>query len=210
MYDLAAYGAMIADAIRTDAYLAALRQSIDPNSVVLDIGAGTGIFALLACQLGARHVYAVEPSDQIGVARELAKDNGYGDRITFIQSLSSKISLPEPVDVVVSDLRGTLPLFQRHIPVMIDVRQRFLAANGVLIPQKDTLWAAVVEAPKLYQKVEQPWHNSPYGLNMAAARQRAINTTQKGLVTPEQFVVEPQVWATLDYRTIKTQRLSRI
>jgi protein arginine N-methyltransferase 1 len=115
MYSISAYGRMIADRVRMNAYVQALRQAVKPNSVVLDIGTGTGIFALLACQFGARHVYAIEADDAIEVARQIAAANGYTDRIEFIQDVSTKLSLPEKADVIISDLRGVLPLFQGHI-----------------------------------------------------------------------------------------------
>ena len=37
-YDIFAYGKMIADTVRMEAYTGALRQLIDPGKVVLDIG----------------------------------------------------------------------------------------------------------------------------------------------------------------------------
>src|SRR5690606_13264599 len=113
-YSISAFGDMITDETRMDAYVAALQRGVTADTVVLDIGTGTGIFALLACQFGARHVYAVEPGDAIHVARRIAQENGYADRITFIQDLSSNITLPEPADLIISDLRGVLPLFEAH------------------------------------------------------------------------------------------------
>lgn len=146
-YDVKGYGDMIADRLRMEPYVRALRQVVRPGCVVLDIGSGTGIFSLLACQAGAAHVHAVEPDDAIHVARATAAANGYGDRITFHQGLSSTISLPAPADVVISDLRGVLPLLQGHLPTIIDARKRHLGPGGVLIPGRDSLWAGVVEAP---------------------------------------------------------------
>ena len=67
MYSIENYGEMIADHIRIDAYVRALKAAIKPGSVVLDIGTGTGIFALLACRLGARRVFAIEPGAVIRV-----------------------------------------------------------------------------------------------------------------------------------------------
>src|SRR5579863_9313159 len=88
MYSLAGYGEMIADGVRMEAYARALRQTVKPGSVVLEIGTGPGIFAILACQLGASRVYAIEPDDIIQVAREVASANGCADRIEFLQDLS--------------------------------------------------------------------------------------------------------------------------
>jgi len=39
---------------------------------------------LLACHFGARHVYAIEPNVAIQVGRELAAENGFSEKITFI------------------------------------------------------------------------------------------------------------------------------
>src|SRR5262245_47859486 len=101
-YDIYAYGGMIRDNVRTDAYAQALRAHVNKNSVVLDIGTGVGIWALLACQLGARKVYAIDPNDVIQVARDIALANGYADGIDFIQEMSTKITLPEPADILVT------------------------------------------------------------------------------------------------------------
>ena len=95
LYDIAGYGAMVGDEARFHAYRDAMREQIGASTTVLDIGTGTGHHALVACQLGARHVYAVEPSDSIQVAREIARDNGFEDRISFIQDISTRVTLPE-------------------------------------------------------------------------------------------------------------------
>ena len=102
MYNIVAYGSMIADRGRTNAYATALNAAVDAASVVLDIGAGPGIFTLLACKAGARKVYAVEPDGSIEVAREAVAANGFQDRVEFIQALSTEITLPEQVDVIVA------------------------------------------------------------------------------------------------------------
>lgn len=200
MYSIAGYGTMIADKGRMEPYCEALRRAVNPGSVVVDIGTGTGIFAFLACQMGARKVYAIEPDDAIQVARELAVANGYADRIQFIQKRSNEVELPERADVIISDLRGILPMFQSHLPAIVDARTRFLAAGGVMIPQRDTLWVTVVEAAELHKEYAAPWGDDPYGLNMQPARSIVINTWGKGRRVPSQsMLVEPQCWATLDY-----------
>ena len=202
MYDLISYGHMIADKTRTDAYARALRSVINADSVVLDIGSGTGLFALLACRFGARRVYALETGDAIAVARELAQVNGYGDRISFIQEFSERVTLPEPVDVVVSDLRGVLPLYEESLQSILDARHRHLADNGVLIPGCDFLMAALVDAPDLYEKLVRPWDASIHGVEMTGARRFATNVWHNRRVKPDQVLVAPKCWAELDYATL--------
>lgn len=208
MYSVSAYGQMFADSIRMDAYVRALRQSVKPGSVVLDIGTGTGVCALLACQLGARRVYAIEPGDAIQVAREIAAANGYADRIEFIQDLSTKITLPERADVIVSDLRGILPFLDHHFASIADARRRHLAPKGILIPQQDTMWAAIVSAPELYDGYVKPWEKYNYGFNMQAARKIVLNQWSKGRVEAQQLLTEPKVWAQIDYSTIADANIS--
>ena len=152
MYSLAAYGQMVADKIRTDAYAQALQQLIKPGDVVVDIGTGPGILALLACRLGARRVYAFEPSGIIELAREIAAANGFAERIEFIPKMSTESSLPEPANVIVSDIHGILPFFGKSLVSIIDARDRFLAPNGHMIPRSDTLWIAGIRAPEIYEK----------------------------------------------------------
>jgi type I protein arginine methyltransferase len=208
MYSVVDYGRMIADRVRMDAHTEALRRAIRPNSVVLDIGTGTGIFAFIACQLGARRVYAVESSDVIALARMSADANGFADRITFIQGLSTEISLPERADIVVSDLRSVLPYFRHHLPAIIDARTRLLAPHGTLTPKKDVLWAAVVEAPELYDRNIGSWDENGYGLDLQAPRNLAVNTLLYHRFTAEQLLTAAQSWATIDYSTVEDANVS--
>jgi type I protein arginine methyltransferase len=207
MYSVSGYGQMIADEPRMAAYSEALRRAVTHGCVVLDIGAGTGIASFLACQLGARKVYAVEPSDSIGVAEQIARANGFADRIQFFQGLSTRMELPEPADVIVSDLRGALPLFGHHIPSLQDARARLLKPGGTLIPKRDTLWAAPVEAPETYGRIADPWEGH-YGLDMSAAKDIVTNAWTKARLRPEQLLSEPQSWAAIDYSSVESPSVS--
>src|SRR5207247_1870624 len=122
MYDLLSYGAMIADECRTAAFARAIEARVTEGAVVVDIGTGSGIMAMMACRAGARRVYALEPDDVIQVAREAAAANGFADRICFIQAASADVDVPEPVDGIVSDLRGALPFFSGGVAAVIDAR----------------------------------------------------------------------------------------
>ncbi len=204
MYDVSAHGRFIADESRTAAYRNALRQAVKPGSVVVDIGTGTGIFALLACRYGASHVYAIEAGDIIQLGRELAEANSLAKQITFIQGMSTEVILPERADVIVSDLRGVLPFFAQHLPSMIAAVDRFLKPGGIVIPLRDTLWAGVVEAPDLYKNRMGAWDGSPFGLNVRAAAALAASSWCKGRVQPQQLLAPPSSWMTLDYSNLKT------
>jgi protein arginine N-methyltransferase 1 len=200
-YSLGEHARMIGDRVRMDAYAEALRRIVKPGSTVLDIGTGTGVCALLACRFGARRVYAVEPDQTIEVARATALANACADRIIFLQDLSTRLVLPERVDVIVSDLRGALPLFEDHLSVLADARRRHLAAGGTLIPQRDHLDAAVVEAPEFYRQHMAPWEENGLGLNLEPVKRFLSNTWGKARLKSQHQLTEPQRWAELDYAT---------
>src|SRR5207302_2846872 len=113
MYSLRAYGSMIADRIRVDAYAEALRRTVRQESIVAEIGTGPGVFAVLACQLGAERVFAIEPAEIIQVARGVAAANGCAGRIEFFEGLSNRVTLPAGGDVFLSVLWCSLALFGR-------------------------------------------------------------------------------------------------
>ncbi|HVF21489.1 MAG TPA: class I SAM-dependent methyltransferase [Pyrinomonadaceae bacterium] len=199
MYSLHFYGRMLADTARMNAYVEALRRSVRPDSVVLDLGSGPGVFALLACKFGARRVYAVEPDSTITIAREAAAANGFADRIEFFQALSTEVTLPEPATVIISDLRGVLPWFQQHIPAIIDARKRLLAAGGTLIPGRDFVWGSVIEAPEAYEEIVGPWVHNQFDLNLSAGASRITNTWRKTRIKAGELLTEAICWTTLDY-----------
>jgi protein arginine N-methyltransferase 1 len=137
------------------------------------------------------------------VAREIAAANRCADKIEFFEDISTKVTLPIRADVIVSDLRGVLPLAEQHIPSIADARKRFLAPGGVLIARKDMIWAAVVEAPECYGKLVGPWESNTLGQDLSVARRIIVNNSPKSRFTPDQLLVRPQLWATIDYAVVE-------
>ena len=208
MYSVSGFGQMIADEIRMAAYAQALQQTVRPGSVVIDIGAGTGILSLLACRYGARKVYAIEPGNAIHLAREAARANDCADRIDLLQALSTEVELPEKADVIVSDLHGVMPLFAQSIPAIVDARKRWMARQGKLIPQRETLWVAVVSANQPHARLVDPWGHNRHELDLSSTLPLVTNTWSKLRVETNQLLTAPHCWAALDYRTIESANVN--
>ena len=79
---------MLLDTDRLNSYRRAIDASVQPGDIVVDIGSGTGILSFMACEAGAKRVYAIEGGPVIEAAKELAVDNGFGDRIEFLSGWS--------------------------------------------------------------------------------------------------------------------------
>lgn len=180
----------LADAARISAFRRAIVETVGPGHVVLDLGCGTGILGLLACQAGAARVYSVESEGMIELAREISRTNGYDDRISFIKGLSTRISLPERVDAVISDQIGRFGFEANLIEYLSDARLRFLKPGGITMPSAVDLWVAPVECPEFFSSVEF-WSGFPAGFDFHPARAIAANTGYPVRFAPEQLLGEP-------------------
>jgi SAM-dependent methyltransferase len=198
---------LVRDELRSRLYQAAIRRAVRPGDVVVDLGAGSGILSLFACQAGAARVYAVEITDVISVAEQLAHDNGFADRIHFIQRDIGSLELPESVDVIVSELISKAVLGQRMEELVGLTRDRFLKEGGRIVPHDVELFLAPLESPALYRELEFP-APEVYGLNFSHARRVAIDQTSSGRFQPNDLLAEAQTAYRIDsYRTTKQQQL---
>lgn len=191
---------MIADKARFEAYADAIQRVVRPGDVVVDLGCGPGIFALLACRAGAKRVYAIDAGDVIHFARQLAEANGFADRIEFLHGDSKQMELPERANVLVSDVRGALPIFADALPSIEDARDRFLIKGGAQIPQRDTVFAAIVETPDYYNRLVSPWKDAGREMDLTPALPLILNSVYKIRSQNMQLLTEPQAWCVLDYR----------
>lgn len=195
------YGSMLADPVRMNAYLAAMARAIEPGDTVLDIGTGPGVTAILACKMGASHVYAVDPNPVIRLGERLAHANNVADRITFVEGLSTELALDRPVDVMISDLRGCLPLHGDHIPAVIDARKRLLRSGGVQIPTRDRLFVGLARDTYQLNRLRHPWLENEFNLDLSSAYIHVINLSLRSIPGRTLPVGKGVCWAELDYKT---------
>ncbi|HUR98411.1 MAG TPA: 50S ribosomal protein L11 methyltransferase [Pyrinomonadaceae bacterium] len=134
---------LLRDEVRNKLFYEALRRTVTSEKRVLDIGSGSGVWAIAAAKLGAKSVTAIESNEtMIPMIMAHAAENGVADRIEIINGYSSDIGLKHKYDVIVSETIGNQAFEEDIIPTMVDARDRFLAPGGVLIPQTVALKAA--------------------------------------------------------------------
>lgn len=206
-YSVFDYGDMIECEPRMSVYAEALRRAVTPGCTVIDLGAAFGVFALLACKYGAGEVIAIEPDPSIELLMPMAKANGCADRITVIRGLSTDYTPEIKADVIVSDCRGALSLYQNHIATLADARARLLAPGGTLLPMRDTLRIALVRWPKTHRGHVRPWKRNKFGLDLSAGYRFAANMEQRARLKPRALVSAAQDLAVLDYRSITEPNL---
>lgn len=201
-YSVYDYGTMINCEPRMGVYAEALRRAVTPGCTVIDLGASFGAFALLACQYGAGRVIAIEPDPSIELLMPLARANGCADKITVVRDISTRFTPDAKADVIVSDCRGAIPLFEHHIATITDARERLLKPGGTLLPMRDTIKIALVRSPATYKPYHQPWLSNRYGLDLAEGHRFAVNAVQKAYLRRSALVSPAATLGVLDYRTI--------
>ncbi|KAH9586659.1 hypothetical protein LSM04_004263 [Trypanosoma melophagium] len=145
--------AMMNDGPRNAFYESLLRRHVTPETGVLEIGAGSGLLSLLAARCGAKWVVAVEGSAEMArLARANVRANGMEHKVKVLHMLSTELTLrhlPEPPDVMVSEIFGTMLLGESALDYIVDVRERLLKPNTKIIPQFGTQYAVPIECETL-------------------------------------------------------------
>ncbi|THD22492.1 Histone-arginine methyltransferase CARM1 [Fasciola hepatica] len=122
---------MMQDYVRTSTYQRAIlfNASMDfRGKVVLDVGAGSGILSFFAIQAGATKVYAVEASNMAAHCNTLVQANKLAGRIVVISGKIEEITLPEPVDIIISEPMGYMLYNERMLETYVHAR-KFLAPH---------------------------------------------------------------------------------
>ncbi len=136
--------------IEGDPFLRALRRATDAAGTAIDVGAGTGRFAL-ALAAGVRHVTAVDPSaGMLAILRRDAKQMGVTN-VTTVQGTWEEAAT-QVADVVFSAFVLTLVPDARRFVSKLDAaaRDRVLLYLGAYCPDAvlDPLWRHFHGAPR--------------------------------------------------------------
>ena len=132
-FDEGAYAAMRDDERRTPLFVRAIQERLaaaPPNSLtVLDIGTGPyALLAIAAAKAGAKKVYTVEANKEAAKrARDAVRKSGVGDGvIQIIEGLSTGISLPEKVDLLVAEIAGSVASEEGMYSTIRDAQARLV------------------------------------------------------------------------------------
>ena len=189
---------MLADRVRHEAFRAALKQAIDPGrSTVVDIGAGTGVLAFFAREIGAREVWLYDPGPALQLAEIVAARNGI-DGLHFVPERSLDVADPPHADVVVAEVLGNFAYEEGVLETLRDAR-RFLAPRGTLIPRSIAQWVAPVTSDR-FERDFRTWRGVGYGLDWSDAEHVTRNNMYVFAIEPRDLLAaEPRCWDSLEF-----------
>jgi SAM-dependent methyltransferase len=202
---------MLLDEVRNKLLSEAIEASVSSETAFLDIGAGTGVWAILAAKLGARRVVAVEIEETlIPIIYKHAQENGVADKIEIIHGDIDDVRLRGKFDVIVSELFGADAFYPQTLNSFKNVYKRYLAPNGVFIPQKI---ARICVPVRLADSVREVPANLP--VKCEFLKSLKLNYSWNATFADRQnikFLAEPVQLFELDFRnieeTVLTQRFS--
>jgi protein arginine N-methyltransferase 1 len=145
---------LLGDELRMRAYRQAIVETVRPGDVVVDLGTGTGVLARWAIEAGAARAYGIE-RDPALLERAVAAANadGHGSRFVPLDGLSFDVTLPEPADVLVSEILGNLVDNEDCCRILADAAHRFLAPGGRLLPRRAERYLVPVDARRAHAGV---------------------------------------------------------
>ena len=197
---------MLADTVRVNAYKEAIRHVVKHGDTVVDVGTGTGILAVLCAKAGARRVYAIECRPVIELAKQIAKENGFADRIRFVRGNSRRVSLPEKVDVVVSEVIGHTVLEENMLDTIIDAKKRFLKKGGSMIPESAKLMFAPTSNYTTAKDLNF-WRRGLSGVSLRPAWDRVVNTVYVSNIKAKDLLSTSQVLRMIDFKANRRTNL---
>lgn len=139
---------------RNQAYYQALESVVTAEKLVLEIGTGSGLLAMMIARLGARRIVTCEAVELIAdTARRIVKRNGYQDQITVLAKLSSSVEvdkdLPGKADILVHEIFASDLLGEHLLDAIEDAKQRLLKPDGHVLPSAASIMIALVGGPEL-------------------------------------------------------------
>jgi len=189
---------MLDDRERVERFEQAIAAAVRPGAVVADLGCGTGILSLLCCRAGARRVYAIEAGPVGRWTKQVIAANGFAERVEVLRGVSTEISLPEKVDLIVSETIGSAAFDEGIVGFVGDARRRFLAPGGAIIPRRLVLWAAPVADATLHHLLVGRWGEPVRGADLSALCGVAARQLHLSSFAPEQLCAPPRPLITVD------------
>jgi tetratricopeptide (TPR) repeat protein len=147
---------MLADHERNAAFRRAIERHCAGAELVLEIGTGSGLLAMMAARAGAGKVVTCEEIPALADnASRICAANGFDGRISVYATRSNNLrvgrELPARAQVLLAEILSSEILAEGAMDAMADAKARLLQDNAVIIPRAVTVCAALVASPALQQ-----------------------------------------------------------
>ena len=173
------------------------------QSVVADVGAGTGLLGVLAALAGARRVVLYEREPLVAAwAEEFVALRGLADRISIYPEDVRYVLDPEPADIVVSETLGNLGPDEGIVALLDDARRRYLRPGGRMLPESLELVLAPVSSAALHHEIAGWVAEADLPLDVTKIRDLALGNAYVRRLARTELVAWPspeRIWTKYDF-----------
>ena len=163
------YSSIFDQRISTLSFKAAIEINSEffEDKTVLVINNGIGLYSLLCARVGAKKVYSLEPDKtNYKFQKKIVELNRYQKIIEVYNCDVEDIYNIEKVDIIVCEWMGNFLLSNSFLKKVIYARNKFLARDGIIFPDKATLYLCGIQDEEFKKSKFQMWDNV-YNVNMS-------------------------------------------
>jgi protein arginine N-methyltransferase 1 len=158
-------------------------------------------------------VYAVEASGLAVILTDVVAANGYSGVVSVFHGLVEDVTLPERVDVLVSEWLGFHLLHESMLDSVVAARDKWLKVGGLMLPCCARIMAAPVCLDDWVNDQLGFW-SSVDGLDMSAfaphVAEAALQAPLVTLLQPGQLLAQPREVAVIDCCSVTVSDLSEV
>ena len=188
----------IRDKNRFNTFSEAIRHNKElfKNKIVLVLGSGNGLLALMVCQASPNYVIVYDRPGISQIVESIIEKNrlkfpNKKTRFFIVRDDMDRMHLPnglKKVDIIVSDWTNHSLFYKSMIVEFIKARDRFLAPGGLIFPDTAKLYLAAAHdnvhkhttkrknfSESFYVKRVDYWDKNVYGFDMRAIRNKVLS-----------------------------------
>lgn len=207
--DVRDYADMMQDPIRMSAYQTAISATC-AGKVVCEIGVGLGPLSLMALKAGAKRVYGIEIDPQaLAAAADIIAANGFGpDRFIQVPGLSTRVTLPERVDVLLSETLDSMGVGENTALYMRDALKRHMRPDAIFLPSKLDCYTALAR-PQVWEDERRFWTDTlqvGWDLDYRPMIPKILQLCRVVDVHKDELRSKWHVWQSVDFQRPETLR----
>lgn len=208
----------LADSVRTLNFKKAIVSQIKRDSIVMELGTGTGILSLFAAGAGAKKVDAYEVTVELArIAEKNVKDNNLESIIKIhAADVTSDTLHSEKYDVLIAELITVALIEEQLVPAFNHVlSQGLLKKSAICIPGRQLTYAQLVETDYNFfgyklvtPQIEQTWQKSPIKTQISNPAQIANIDFNKAIYTQKK--IDPIIDKICRFSVLKDGKVNAI